>query len=387
MSSFKKAVKVKLNGRLALCGVSGSGKTLTALKIARGMSPTGQIAVIDSERGSASKYADMFDFNVLELDSFHPNTYIKAIADAKGHDVLIIDSLSHAWMGKDGALEQVDRAAARTQSKNTFAAWRDVTPLHNSLIDAILAFPGHIIVTMRSKSDYVMETNEKGRSMPVKVGLAPIQREGVEYEFDLVADMNIENTMVVTKTRDPQFRQAVISMPTEKVGEDFASWLNSGTEPQKPVEKQNTEECPILVALPPIDEKERTNRRKWRATVNNKGKECQTLEDIAAAVKMYEETLKEFFDAFTYHNETETYRSLLAVHAARIQDELTRKSPEGIAAWIATMKKATTQKDFADFVAVYARNDYLHTDEVEIALEEVAGDFELPNWRELIKES
>lgn len=139
--------------------------------------------------------------------------------------------------------------------------------------------------------------------------------------------------------------------------------------------------------LPPIEEKERTERRKWRAKVNKMGQECKSLEDISKAVKTCEETLKEFFDTFTYHNETETFRSLLSVHAARIQDELARKSPEGISAWIATMRKATTQKDFADFVAVYAGNDYLQTEEVEAALEEVAIDFELQNWRELIKES
>lgn len=139
--------------------------------------------------------------------------------------------------------------------------------------------------------------------------------------------------------------------------------------------------------LPPIDEKDRTERRKWRAKVNKMGQDCKTMEDVQKAIKTCEETLKAAFDNFTYHNETETYRSLLAVHAARIQDELARKSPEGIAAWIATMKKATTQKDFADFVAVYAGNDYLQTEEVEAALQEVADDFELPNWRELIKES
>lgn len=134
---FKKATKTQARLRLALIGPSGSGKTYSALAIGKHLG--NRVAVIDTERGSASKYADIFDFDALELATFSPLTYVEAIhaAEQAGYDVLIIDSLSHAWMGKEGALEQVDKAARRYQN-NSYAGWRDVTPMHNALIDAML---------------------------------------------------------------------------------------------------------------------------------------------------------------------------------------------------------------------------------------------------------
>jgi hypothetical protein len=226
--SFQKATKKQAKLRLALIGPSGSGKTYTALTLATHLVPGGRIAVIDTERGSASKYADLFTFDVQEPESFHPRTYIEAIAEAQaaGYDVLVIDSLSHAWMGRDGALELVDKAAKRNPSGNSFAAWRDVTPLHNALVDALLATKLHIIVTMRSKMEYVQEKDERGKTVIRKVGLQPIQRDGLEYEFDVVGDMDVDNTLVVTKTRCSVLAGAVISKPGKPLADTLAHWLD-----------------------------------------------------------------------------------------------------------------------------------------------------------------
>lgn len=224
---FKKASKSQIKLRLALIGVSGGGKTFSALSIASHLGKN--IALIDTEHGSASKYADLFNFDTCELTSFHPQNYIDAINAASGnYDVLIVDSLSHAWMGKDGALEQVDRIAKRSQSSNTFAAWRDVTPLHNQLVEKMLSCRSHLIVTMRSKSDYVMEEYEdKGRkkSRPVKVGLAPIQRDGLEYEFDVVGDMDKDNNLIVTKSRCPSLSGQVIYKPGKDLAYQLRAWM------------------------------------------------------------------------------------------------------------------------------------------------------------------
>ena len=228
---FEKATKKQSRLRLALIGPSGSGKTYSALNLAQYIGS--KIAVIDTERGSASKYADLFNFDVLELDSFSPLTYVEAIQSAElaGYDVVVIDSLSHAWMGKDGALEQVDKSAKRSQSGNSFAAWRDVTPVHNALVDAMLQSGCHVIATMRAKSEYVLETNEKGKVQPRKVGLAPVQRDGLEYEFDVIADMDIDNNMIVSKTRCPQLVGAVIHKPGKDVAETLNAWLTDGSTP------------------------------------------------------------------------------------------------------------------------------------------------------------
>ncbi len=219
--------------RLALIGPSGSGKTYSALRIASHLANGGRVAVIDTEHGSASKYADIFDFDTLELDTFSPQTYIDAIraADQAGYSVLVIDSLSHAWIGKEGALELVDRAAKRSQSGNTFAAWRDVTPLHNALVDAILQSNCHIIATMRAKTEYAIEEDNRGKKVPRKIGLAPVQRDGLEYEFDVVADMDVDNNMIVSKTRCPALHGQVYAKPGENVAKILVDWLSDGEKP------------------------------------------------------------------------------------------------------------------------------------------------------------
>lgn len=227
--TFKRATKSQAKLRAALMGPSGSGKTYTALSVA---SAFGSVAVIDTEHGSASKYGDLFTFDVLELTRYHPQEYIDAITaagQAGSYDVLVIDSLSHAWSGSGGVLELVDQAAKRSDAKNTFAAWRDATPLHNQFVEALLAAPMHLIVTMRSKTEYVLERDERGKMTPRKVGLAPIQREGMEYEFDVVAELDMQNTLQVTKTRIPKLTGRVIHTPGLDFGQTLKAWLEDGT--------------------------------------------------------------------------------------------------------------------------------------------------------------
>lgn len=229
---FQKAIKRKAKLRIGLVGPSGSGKTFTALRIARGLG--GKVAVIDTEHGSASLYADLFEFDVLELDTFSPDTYVAAInaAAEAGYDVVVVDSLSHAWMGKDGALEQVDRHAARERG-NSFGAWRHVTPMHNRLVETLVGAPVHIIATMRAKTEYIIEEDNRGKKVPRKIGMAPVQRDGMEYEFTVVGDMDYENRLLVTKTRCSALAGAVIEKPGEDVAQTLLDWLD-GAAPEEP---------------------------------------------------------------------------------------------------------------------------------------------------------
>lgn len=232
--SFQKATKKSARLRMALIGVAGAGKTYTALSIAQHLGK--RIAVVDTERGSASKYSDIFQFDVLEVDTYSPRTYIEAIeaAEEAGYDVLIIDSLSHAWAGRDGALEMVDKASRRQQSGNNFGAWRDVTPLHNAMVDKIIGARLHIIGTMRAKTEYVQEKNEKtGKTTVRKVGLAPVQRDGLEYEFDVVADIDSENNFIVGKTRCPQLSGVVVNKAGREIAQRLQAWLTDGGETMK----------------------------------------------------------------------------------------------------------------------------------------------------------
>jgi hypothetical protein len=227
---FQKASKSQARLRLALIGPAGSGKTMTALRIAAAYG--GRIALIDTEHGTASKYADQFDFQTLDLNrDFDPRRYVEAIhlAEENSFDFLIIDSLSHAWSGKGGALEQVDEIKIRSKSNNSFTAWRDVTPIHNDLVESILQSSCHIIATMRSKTEYVQEKDTStGKTVIRKVGTVPIQRDGMEYEFDVVADMTVEHQLIVSKTRCPALDGAVIPMPGKEISEELKKWLTDG---------------------------------------------------------------------------------------------------------------------------------------------------------------
>ncbi len=225
---FTKATKKRAKLRLALIGPPGSGKTYSALAIASNLGR--RVGLIDTEHGSASKYADLFEFEALELDSFHPRTYIEAIraAEQAGFDVLVIDSLSHAWSGKDGALEQVDRVAARSKSGNSFAAWREVTPLHNELVEALVGCKLHLIVTMRSKVEWVVDEDDRGKKVPRKVGMAPVQRDGVEYEFDVCGDLDQSNRLAISKSRCPALSGGVFTRPGKDVADVLLTWLDAG---------------------------------------------------------------------------------------------------------------------------------------------------------------
>lgn len=230
---FKKATKHQLKLRLALAGVSGGGKTYTALKIATHLVPNAKIAVIDTERASASLYADEFQFDSLELDTFHPREYIEAIhaAEAAGYDVIIVDSLSHAWAGKDGLLDEVNKAEARSGGK--FKAWGPAGETQNLLIDTITGCKAHVICTMRSKMEHVLEKGDDGKQTVRKVGMKVIQRDDVEYEFTLYADMDKDNRMIVQKSRCSALSGKVIARPGKDVADTLLAWLNAG-EPAVP---------------------------------------------------------------------------------------------------------------------------------------------------------
>jgi len=237
---FQKAVKEQGKLRLSIAGPSGSGKTYTALTIGTRIAELsgGRVAFLDTEHGSASKYADIFDFDVLNIDPpFHPNRFTEAIQEAgkAGYKVVIVDSLSHAWFGDGGLLDLVEMFAKRERG-NSYTAWKHATPIQNTMIDAIVRADLHIIACMRSKQDYVLEKKgDSDKTSPRKVGMAPIQRDGMEYEFDIAVSMTIENDCIVDKTRMSALNGMVYSKPGAKLADQMYQWLNSGeaTKPPK----------------------------------------------------------------------------------------------------------------------------------------------------------
>lgn len=225
---FKKAERKQAKLRLALAGPSGSGKTYSALLLAQGLG--GRIAVLDTEHGSASLYADLVDFDAMELHApYSPERYIEVIvaAELAGYDTLIIDSYSHEWTGSGGCLEQNETVAHQKFRGNTWAAWNETTPRHRKLTDKILTSSMHIICTMRSKTETVQGEGKK----ILKLGMKSEQRDGTDYEFTVVLDLTHDgHTATASKDRTKLFDQPeLISADT---GARLLAWLNSGLNPE-----------------------------------------------------------------------------------------------------------------------------------------------------------
>ncbi|HXI95535.1 MAG TPA: ATP-binding protein [Candidatus Acidoferrum sp.] len=225
-ATFERATKRQARARVAITGPAGAGKTYTALRLAKGMG--GRVALIDTEHGSASKYASDFEFDVLQLTNFHPERYVEAMkaAEAAGYEILVIDSASHEWNGIGGCLELVDAATPRAGG-NSYAAWKDVTPLHNRFIEAIHASKCHVIATFRSKMEYV-QGEKGGRKTVEKLGMAPVTRDGAEYEFDIVLDVDLTHTGVVSKSRAASLADSVHKKPGEELAKFISAWLSDG---------------------------------------------------------------------------------------------------------------------------------------------------------------
>ena len=231
---FSIATREKLRLRMAISGVSGGGKTWTALAIGCRIAERlgGVPAVIDTEHSSARLYADQFKFAHLDLEPpFSPDRYIAALNAAvkAGFPVIIIDSLSHGWFAEGGVLDIVDNATAASPKKDAFGAgWRKGTPEQNKLVEAVLQAPAHVIATMRSKQAYEMDSQSH---KVTKLGMEPIQRANIEYEFDITADMLLDHRMIISKTRMADLTDKVIGKPGVALADQILNWLDSGAEP------------------------------------------------------------------------------------------------------------------------------------------------------------
>ncbi len=232
MNMFKKAERSQKKLRLAMAGVSGSGKTYSALRIATGISKEigKPIAFIDTEHGAASIYANEFTFDKVDLTNETPiPEYIKAIKEAgmAGYGVLIIDSMSHPW---ESLLDTVDMVANAKYRGNSWSAWGDKSAgkLYEDFINAILSSPCHIIACFRVKTQWEVTKDSDGKTKPIKIGLTPQQRANIEYEFDMFMEGDINHTFIFSKSRISKFQDAIIEKPSEELGISILKELNEG---------------------------------------------------------------------------------------------------------------------------------------------------------------
>ncbi len=256
MKAFEihRATKCRAKLRLGMSGPAGSGKTYSALLIAHGLG--GSIGMIDTEHGSGDLYADLLPegYDVLRLTPpFTPARYVEAIhaLEDAGVQTIIVDSLSHAWTGEGGSLDRHGKIADR--SGNSWQAWRQVTPEHNALVEAMLQSPCHVIATMRAKTEYVQEKDERtGRQVVRKIGLAPVMRDGIEYEFTVFMELDSQHLAHVGKDRTRLF-DGMILRPDEQMGRELLAWLDSGAQEPVRIGLHDTQRQALLQAIESSD--------------------------------------------------------------------------------------------------------------------------------------
>ena len=243
---LRQSERRKAKIKMALQGSAGSGKTYSSLLLAQGLTngDFSKVAIIDTENGSADLYAHLGNYNVLTLTPpFTPDNYIKAIdvCEKAGIEVIIIDSISHCW---DYLLDYHSSLAG-----NSFTNWAKIKPLEKAFMDKILQCDAHVIATMRTKQDYVLNQKD-GKFSPEKVGLKAVQRDGIDFEFTLVFDIDIKHFAVSSKDRTGLFMGKPEFTINPSTGRKILEWCNSGTNLQSAREKiKNTRSLEELNVL------------------------------------------------------------------------------------------------------------------------------------------
>ncbi|NVJ85791.1 MAG: AAA family ATPase [Algoriphagus sp.] len=274
---LRKSNRSQAKIRIALQGASGSGKTYSSLLLAYGLCQDwNKIAVIDTENQSADLYSHLGHYNVLNLlPPFSPERYIEAIAtcEASGMEVIIIDSLSHEWEGEGGILDIHGRMAG-----NSFTNWAKITPRHNALVQKILHSQAHVITTVRSKQDYVI-TEKNGKQVPEKVGLKAVQRDGLEYDFSIVFELDINHQAVCSKDRTQLFAQKIPFEISSLTGSQIRDWCEGGipthASPVDPIESK-------IKAINTIDElnrfyRETTDKNRYLEAFSRRAEEIRAI--------------------------------------------------------------------------------------------------------------
>lgn len=299
---FRKAERKKAKARVGISGPSGAGKTYSALLMAFGLGK--KIAMIDTENGSGDLYAHLGEYDICQIQApYEPKKYIDAIklAEKAGYEVIIIDSLTHAWAGDGGLLDQHGKIADSGKT-NSFAAWRTITPKHNELVEAMIQSSCHIIATVRSKTEYVQQKNDNGKTEIKKVGLAPVQRDGMEYEFTIFFDLGVDHNANASKDRTSLFDGRYIK-PSIEIGKQLLQWLESGAEPTQPLSPtQGTSDAPTSEPPAPSktknygflknmgEQKKRIGERDYYKVLGNHGFEhADQITDRDTQVKVFKE--------------------------------------------------------------------------------------------------
>lgn len=359
---FKKATRKKVFLKLAITGPSGSGKTKAALRLSKVLKREGRVAYIDTENGSASLYSKEFDFDVEDISPpFTDNKFVDAIEDAvrAQYPVIVIDSASHFWEQILNYKNDLDKSGKGSSYTN----WATATDKYKKVLNSVLYSPVHLICCMRSKVDYVLEKNDKGKEVPKKVGMAAVMREGAEYEFTTVFDLNNEHIASVSKDRTELFDGQYLEL-RENIGHSLLNWLDNDSdetaaletearrefsvkpnpdqaleEPESPPKKKVLPERKTLTAaglLTSLEKKQKPAGETWGAKVGNLG--FYTLErHLMDKLALYLDQQVRVSYLEPLHPNGENYVKLLGIElnsaaAARSKAKAQQEGPDPLSA-------------------------------------------------------
>ncbi len=312
--------------------------------------PNGRILGLDSEKRSMSLY-DQFDFDVVELwardkkrqpikDPFHPDKYMEVIkhAEDNGYDALVIDGLSQLWNGPGGFLDLLNRVATQKYKGNTWAAWKDIDPIYNKFVDLLTDARLHIICTVRSKAETTQKYDEsQKRNVIEKLGTNPIQRDGLEYEFTIFCRMEIDNTLIVEKTRCSAIKSAVVNCPDADFIRPVKEWLSSGAPVESEANTPDPKPAPAVQNGRQQADPELANEQVTSQQIASIEKLCERLGKPAPAVQSFSEA-------------RELIRQLTAEYkAAKASEQPAKDEPAEV--------KMMTQNQFEALAKLYGQLD------------------------------
>lgn len=227
MAGFKKAKRQQIWCKVLMTGASGSGKSMSALRMAAGIAKKcgSAIAYIGTEGSRDLYYSDKFDYDLLQLDEpYEPEKYIAAIDEAieAGYKVLIIDSLSHEWQTINDIHDKMPG--------NSFTNWGKLKPRHRAMMEKILYSPIHVVATARGKDTWVLE-EKNGKQVPKKVGLGAQQDKDISYEYTVSLVIDQDSHIATADKDNTMLFDGKYAVITEKHGEALYDWANSSDIP------------------------------------------------------------------------------------------------------------------------------------------------------------
>jgi hypothetical protein len=307
--AFRPAVRENVGLLIGLSGGTGSGKTFTAMRLAKGIAGAKPFAVIDTEAGRAKHYADQFRFDHGDLKPpFRPDAYAEAIAaaDAAGYPVIVVDSTSHEWAGEGGILdwqdEELDRMAGtdfRKREACKMAAWIKPKVSHKKMVQRLLQVRAHLILCFRAepkvemvKVDGKMEIREK-QSLTGLHGWIPITEKSLPFEMTASFLLLAERPGVPHPIKLQEQHRAIFPLDkpiTEESGARLTAWATGGAAAAAP--GKSTEKEPAVDGIE--DWLQTIADAKTRADLDQVAEQIKAAKDklSAAALKKLREALK-----------------------------------------------------------------------------------------------